>query len=210
MSEHLPTVSPTTMTVGWRQLRSAALSALRWGWPITPGAHLGPDRRWHGCQDARWLCPIQDNWQHTPLTTAEQVEQIWSQAPYGVLLVCGQGVDVLELPHRMWGLLSALAPGDPVVPIAETGVPPRFLVFTASGPGTLWGDLALTRVRLHAAGAWVALPPTHVHFLTPQRWWNPPPDRESPQLRPAQQVQEVLVTALLASGLGTGTDDDED
>lgn len=209
MSERPATVSPTTMTVSWRQLRSAALSAIQWGWPITPGTYLGPDRCWHGRQDAQWLCPAPDNWQHAPLTTAERVEQIWSQAPYGVLLVCGQGVDVLELPHRMRGLLSALT-GAPVVPIAATGVPPRFLVFTASGLGTLWGDLALTRVRLHAAGAWVALPPTHVLLLSPQRWWNPPPDHESPQLRPAQQVQDVLVTALLTSGLDTGTDDDED
>jgi Bifunctional DNA primase/polymerase, N-terminal len=216
MSEHPPRLSSpsvqgsTAMTAGWRELRSAAISATRWGWPVVPGTYLGADRHWHGRDTAMRLCPIQDTWQDTPVTDPKRAEEIWGQQPYGVLLVCGRGVDVLELPHRMRGLLCALAPGGPVVPVAATGAPPRFLVFTATGPGTLAGDLTLAKVRLHGAGAWVALPPTTVGFLFPQRWWTAPPEHGRTRLRPAQPVQDVLVDALLASGLGTGTDDDEE
>jgi hypothetical protein len=38
-------VSRAGMTVGWMDLRSAALSATRRGWPITPGTFLDTDRR---------------------------------------------------------------------------------------------------------------------------------------------------------------------
>ena len=38
-------MSRAGMTVGWMDLRSAARSATRRGWPITPGTFLGTDRR---------------------------------------------------------------------------------------------------------------------------------------------------------------------
>jgi hypothetical protein len=200
-------MSSPAMTVAWIELRSAALNAVGWGWAVTPGTYLGADRHWHGRDNAQGLCPIQDTWRDTPLTTPERAEEIWSQHPYSVLLVCGLGVDVLELPHRMRELLPALPDG---VPIASTGAPRRWLVFTATGLPTLSPDLDVAGVRCHGAGAWVALPPTTVQFLTPQRWWTGAPrERGITVLPAAEQVQQVLVEALLASGIGTGPDDDE-
>ncbi|MBV9141231.1 MAG: hypothetical protein JO115_09985 [Pseudonocardiales bacterium] len=61
----------TAMTLGWLELRDAALNAARRGWPITPGTFLGPDRRWCGRDGAKALCPVQDTWQEEPVTAPE-------------------------------------------------------------------------------------------------------------------------------------------
>jgi len=76
------------MTVGWRELRSAAVRATGRGWPVVPGTYLGSDRRWHDRQDATRLCPLSDTWSETPVTDPDQAHEIWSDQPYGVLLVC--------------------------------------------------------------------------------------------------------------------------
>jgi hypothetical protein len=199
----------TASRVGWRELRVAALSATRWGWPVTPGTFLSPDQRWHGREGARRLCPIEDSWRENPVTDPAEAYEVWSEHPYGVLLVCGRGVDVLELPHRLFGLLPAPEVGQ--VPLATTATPPRrWLLFTATGSGALSSELASATVRLHGAGAWVALPPTTVEFLTPQRWLEPPQHPSTRRLRTADEVQHGLLTVLLRSGLGTGPGDDEE
>lgn len=201
------------MTVAWRELRWAALSATRWGWPVTPGTFLGADRRWHGRGDAQALGPVQDMWRQAPVCDPARVEEIWTRAPYGVLLVCGQAVTVLELPSRFIGLLPALQPGlrsgESVVPVVVTGSPPRFLVFTATDSDVLLPELILAGVRLHGAGAWVALPPTSTELVLIQRWWTRPVEGQ-PRLCPGTGVQRLLLAALLDSGLGTGQSDDDD
>ena len=197
------------MTVAWRELRWAALSATRWGWPVTPGTFLGADRRWHGRGDAQALGPVEDTWRQAPVCDPARVEKIWSQAPFGVLLVCGQGVTVLELPYRFIGLLAALQPGEPVVPVVVTGSPPRFLVFTATDSDALLPELILAGVRLHGAGAWVALPPTSTELVLIQRWWTRPGEGQ-PRLCPVTRVQQVLLAALLGSGLGIRPGDDDE
>jgi Bifunctional DNA primase/polymerase, N-terminal len=199
----------TALTVGWIELRDAALNATRWGWPITPGTFLGTDRRWHGREDATGLGPISDTWRDTPITDPAHAQAIWSQQPYGVLLVCGRGVDVLELPHRVFGLLPA--PEVEQVPLAATATPPRrWLLFTATGSGALSSELAQAKVRLHTAGTWVALPPTTVEFLSPQRWLQPPPQNPSTRrLRTTDEVQHGLLTLLLRSGPSRRANDDE-
>lgn len=200
-------MSGPAMTVDWVELRDAALNATRRGWPVTPGTFLGSDRRWHGREEARMLYPIQDSWRDTPVTDPAHVHEIWSQQPYSVLLVCGRGVDVLELPHRVFGLLPA--PEVPQVPLAATAAPPRrWLLFTATGSGALSGELASVGVRLHTAGSWVALPPTTVEFLAPQRWLDPPQSPSTRRLCTADEVQHGLLTLLLRSG--RRADDDTD
>lgn len=195
------------MTVAWMDLRSAALSAIRRGWPVTPGTFLGADQRWCGRQDATELCPVSDTWQHSPITTPGDAYEVWSEHPYGVLLVCGRGVDVLELPHRLQGLLPV--PEVPQVPVVATARPERWLLFTATGSGALADDLILAKVRLHTAGDWAALPPTTTQFLAPQRWVEPPPRGGIQHLPTADEVQAELITALRASRLNTEIDDDE-
>jgi Bifunctional DNA primase/polymerase, N-terminal len=189
--------SSTGITVGWRELCNAAVRATGWGWPVVPGTYLGADRRWHGRQDTPGLCPISDTWRDTSITDPEYAHEIWSQHPYGVLLVCGLGVDVLELPSSMLGVLSALQSATPVIPVAITGSPPQFLVFTATDPGTVLPDLQ--EVHLHGAGSWIALPPTATELVLMQRWWTTPAEGELPLL-PTQ----VVLDALRSAGLGVG------
>jgi hypothetical protein len=195
-------VSSTTMAVGWRELRSAAVRATGRGWPVVPGTYLGTDRHWHGRDHATRLCPISDTWSDTPLTDPDQAYALWSEQPYGVLLVCGRGVDVLELPHRMMGLLSVLQSVVPVVPVAVTGSPPRFLVFTATDSEFLLP--ALRQVHLHGEGAWVALPPTATEVVLRQRWWRSPPED---QLQLPLLPTQVVLDALLSSELGGDEDE---
>ncbi len=201
------------MTVTWTQLRRAAFNATRWGWPVVPGTFLGADRRWHGRQDAQALGPVQDTWRQAPVSDPARAEEIWSQAPYGVLLVCGQAVTVLELPYRFIGLLPALQPvlpsGEPVAPVVVTGSPPRFLVCTATDSDALLPELILAGVRLHGAGAWVALPPTSTELVLIQRWWTRPAEGQI-RLRPVTGVQQVLLAALLGSGLDIRPGDDDE
>lgn len=192
-------MSRTEMTVRWKELRQAALSATRRGWPVVPGTFPGADRRWHGRHDATRLCPISDTWPDTSVTAPEHAEQLWSQHPYGVLLVCGHGVDVLELPLPMMGLLPALG----VTPVALTGSPPRFLVFTSTDADFLLPEVTPTGVRLHGAGSWIALPPTSTELVITQRWWTTP--LEDQPLLPTQ----VALDALRNADAGWPEDEEE-
>jgi hypothetical protein len=137
----------TTMTTAWLDLRDAALSATRRGWPVTPGTFLGTDRRWHGRADAQALCPVEDTWRDTPVTDPAQAWKIWTHEPYGVLLVCGREMTVLELPVTLIGLLT---PTEPVFPVVVTGSQ-RLLVITATDSDTLLPQLTEAGARLHGA-----------------------------------------------------------
>jgi len=190
------------MTVAGWELRDAAVRATRWDWPVVPGTYLGSDRHWHGRQDATRLCPLSDTWSETSVTDPDQAHEIWSDQPYGVLLVCGRGVDALELPHQMMGVLTALTGAQPVAPVALTGSLPRVLVFTATDSDFLLP--ALRQVRLHGAGAWIALPPTATELVLRQRWWTTPPKGEPPLL-----PTPVVLDALRNSGTGWPDDEDE-
>jgi Bifunctional DNA primase/polymerase, N-terminal len=196
----------TTMTLEWLELRNAAISATRWGWPVVPGTFLGPERHWHGRDNAAALGPIVDGWQSAPVTNPDEADQIWSQHPYGVLLVCGRGVDVLELPRRIKPL-SVFRTGGLVLPIAVSGPPMRWQVVVATGSGALLPELARASVRLRGAGAWVALPPTPVAELFTARWIAL--GTASTPLVDADAVQQVLRTALVSSGPVTSPDDDD-
>jgi hypothetical protein len=145
-------------------------------------------------------------WQDNSVTTLGQAQRIWSEQPYSVLLVCGRGVDVLDLPSRLEGLLPA--PEVPVVPLATTSPPRRWLLFTATGSTKLFGELEQLGVRLHGAGTWAALPPTAVAFLRPQRWLNSPQHPGIGRLRTADEMQDALLQALWHSGLALGPGED--
>ncbi|MGB6163709.1 MAG: hypothetical protein WBF75_14285 [Pseudonocardiaceae bacterium] len=156
-------------TTTWLDLRDAALGATRRGWPVTPGTYLGTDRRWHGRDNTQTLCPIQDTWADTPITDPTQAGDTWTHAPYGVLLVCGHTVAVLDLP---------ITKADP-----ETTLSPR---------------LAQAGVRLYGAsgtGAWVALPPTTTGVVLVQRWFTSPAKNQT-RLPHTAWVQQILLTAL--------------
>lgn len=195
----------TEMTTAWMDLRRAALSAIRRGWPVTPATYLSTDQRWCGRQGACTFGPVSDTWQHTPVTTPGDAYEVWSAHPYGVLLVCGHGVDVLELPQRLVALLRA--PEVPQAPVVATR-PERWLLFTTTGSKTLTGDLVVANARLHTLGDWVALPPTTTQFLVPQQWVEPPP-RSTGVLPTTDEIQAGLIAALARSRFEAGMVDGE-
>jgi hypothetical protein len=116
-------------------------------------------------------------------------------------------VDALELPEELGALLPDAALAQ--LPVAVRPPIPRWLLFTATGSGVLSGALAQAGVHLHTAGSWVALPPTTVEYLSPQRWLTPP-QPSTDGLRDTETVQHALLTALLRSGLGTGPGEDDE
>ncbi|MFN2495724.1 MAG: bifunctional DNA primase/polymerase, partial [Pseudonocardiaceae bacterium] len=129
------------------------------GWPIVPGTH--PHRgRWYGRPGAAELGPIADDWPDAAITDPELALTVWTGRPYGVLLVCGQGVDVLELPAPTASTLRTVSRDGVGVPIAVVFPPPCWLVFVTSG-APLRPDLAALDVTLRGAGDWVAQ--AHVH-----------------------------------------------
>ena len=145
------------------------------------------------------LCPISDTWQNIPVTDPEHAREIWSQHPYGVLLVCGHSVDVLELPYRIMGLLSAFTGEGLVAPVAVTG---RHRSFSCSRPpiGTsccpLRGGAPARGWLLDCAIS------TPTDLVLTQRWWTTPV--EDQLLLPTQVVLDTLRST------GTGLDDEQE
>jgi hypothetical protein len=177
----------------WTELQDAAVAAAKRGWAVTPGTYgLGIPDRWFGREGATELGPIEDGWAQAPITCPEQARQVWTNRPYGVLLVCGHGVDVLELPARLardaLPALAGTALGGPVAAVH----PARWLLFVASGAGLLPKLAAWPLVALHGPGCWVPLPPTN---LGPARAvWHVAPDEQ--RLPESEPVQHMIVAAL--------------
>ncbi|HWR48393.1 MAG TPA: bifunctional DNA primase/polymerase [Pseudonocardiaceae bacterium] len=114
----------------------------------------------------------------------EQAEEVWTRLRHvGVLLVCGRGIDALEVPFRVTELLPALEERGLAVPVATALPPSRWLLFVATGSGTLRSDLAAASVQLRGIGEWVTLLPTTLGGYPPLQWTAAPPRR--PQYLPA-------------------------
>jgi Bifunctional DNA primase/polymerase, N-terminal len=178
-------VSPTSAGVAWTQVRDAAVSAVCRGWPVVPGTCC-PDEL--GFSE---VGPLEDTWDLAPVTDPERAHEIWTrQRSLGVLLVCGRGVDVLEVPFRVAELLPGLGLG---VLVATALSPSRWLLLVATGSGTLRPELAAASVRLRGIGQWAALPPTALGGYPPIRWKQAPPDVPLPRV---DEVQRVLAEAL--------------
>ena len=169
------------------RIRDAAIDAVRRGWPVVPGT-CRPDEI--GFAE---VCPLEDTWDIAPVTDPDHAQDIWTRQPYGVLLVCGRGIDALEVPFRVAELLPTLGLA---VPVATALSPSRWLLFVATSSGTLRSDLAAVSVRLRGTGQWVALPPTTLGGYPPIRWTVAPPEGRDIRLPGADEVQPVLAEAL--------------
>jgi hypothetical protein len=179
--------------LAWTELRDAAADAVARGWPVVPGTYgLGIEGRWFGREGASELGPIEDGWAQAPVTDRDQAQELWTNRPYGVLLVCGRGVDVLELPARLaQDALPALAGPGLAGPVAVAH-PARWLLFVASGAGLLPKLAAWPLVTYRGAGSWVPLPPTDLG-LGRAAWHRAPDGQRLPE---SQTVQHMVITAL--------------
>jgi hypothetical protein len=65
--------------------------------------------------------PATDTWDTAPITNPQTARQVWMAQSWAVLLVCGRGVDVLELPWTVAQLLPVLAGRGLRVPVATVG-----------------------------------------------------------------------------------------
>ncbi|MGH3719378.1 MAG: hypothetical protein ACRDRI_11185, partial [Pseudonocardiaceae bacterium] len=74
---------------------------------------------------------------NAPVTDPDHAWGIWGRKASGVLLVCGRGIDALDVPFRVIELLLALADADLTVPVATAPAPSRWVLFVATGSGTL-------------------------------------------------------------------------
>lgn len=181
--------------VGWTEIRDAAVAAAGRGWPVVPGTFRSGDGGWYGRGGATELLPINAaRWETAGITDPEQAMDLWTHRPYGVLLVCGHGVDALELPSEVAELLPALAGRGLAAPLAAVFPPPRWLLFVATGSGhSLLPKLAMAGVVLRTRGDWVALPPTNLGYAR-ARWRAEPPAEQG--LPDCAEVQQVLADVL--------------
>jgi hypothetical protein len=179
-------------------LRDAAVAAVSRGWPVVPGTYpVGAGERWYGRVGATGLGPLEDAWEISPLIEWNQAHAVWAHYPYGVLLVCGQGVDVLELPTRL--AEAALATLDVLGLTGPIAVlpPARWLVFAASGSGPLPRLAAWPSVVYRGPGCWAPLPPTDLGHA-PARWHVAPEPGVS--LPPSQELQHAVIDTLEGGG----------
>lgn len=181
-------------------LRSVALSLADHGWPVVRGTYR-EGAGWQGRPGRADLLPLDENWLDCWTVDVDQVAEWWSHLPYSVLVVCGEGVDALEVSGRYGArLLAALAGAGLTAPAMLT--PGGGLVlFVRTDPRAV----ALVSATVRTLGHWVAVPPTGQEPDRNQRGyqWVPglSPDRVAwrlPRLKPVYQV--IVSTVTTAAG----------
>lgn len=186
--------------VDWTAIRDAAVVAATRGWPVVPGTHTrGVSGRWYGRERSSGLCPVDDNWREQGITEWSEAHAVWTRRPYGVLLVCGRGVDALELPTRLaQDVFPALGEAGLAGPIVALH-PARWVLLLASGPGLVPKLGAWPSVTYRGPGHWVPLPPSDLGH-TRARWHVRPPTDEPLTLPPSTAVQAAVIDALGGGG----------
>ncbi len=143
------------------ELRAAAMAYTGHGWPVLRGTYLanaeGGPPRWCGRSDAVGLRPVDDDWVAASTVRAAEAARWWSQAPYNVLVACGQGVDCIELPsptaRRLITVLHEAGLRGPAM-LTPIGTLVLF-VQTHRGPRPM-----LVSASLRSTDSWVPVPPT--------------------------------------------------
>jgi hypothetical protein len=176
------------------------------GWSVLPGTyHDGVS--WRGRPGAVGLCPVDGDWASIGTPGAGEIARWWVREPYSVLLVCGRGVDCVELPSMSgvsagWILAALSAAG--VCPPAMFAPMRRLVLFVRTPSGAC---PFLVSASLRSAGSWVALPPTGQYVGrhgNPGYRWAPgrSPDQlgsESDWSLPELVVVNEVITATVAA-----------
>lgn len=115
----MDTGSGAARGVAWMEVRDAAVRAVHRGWPVVPGTCRPDDLGFSQ------VCPLEDTWDSAPITDPEHAEELWTARRHvGVLLVCGRGIDALEVSFRVTELLPVLGERGLVAPTTLGGYPP--------------------------------------------------------------------------------------
>lgn len=193
-----PPDRPTEVGDRLNKLCSVASVLADHGWPVVRGTYSEAGA-WRGSPDCQRLQPIDKDWQTAWTFDVDQVAKWWSREPYSVLVVCGQGVDCLEVAARYTArMLPALAQAALFAPamLTPTGKLALFVQTDHRAAG-------LASANLRGLGAWVGIPPTSHHADMGARGyqWVPglSPDRlgwRLPKLRP---VYEVIAATAASS-----------
>ncbi|MGH3694151.1 MAG: bifunctional DNA primase/polymerase [Pseudonocardiaceae bacterium] len=188
--------------LAWTEIRAAAVDLARHGWPVLPGTYrLAEHGAWLGKRGAAGLEPAAPLWQLATTTDPEVALEWWTRRPYSVLLACGTGVNAVEVPatHGQRAL-ARLLPSERS-PVAATPFS-SWLFFVRGNGEPLRPELAANaHGQLHAAGAWLPLPPTAREGV-PYRW-KVPPSGVGWVLSASANVQRVLVESLARPASGT-------
>ncbi|MGH7510979.1 MAG: bifunctional DNA primase/polymerase [Gemmatimonadales bacterium] len=192
----MSTIESTTPGVAWTAIRDAAVAAATRGRPV-PGTYTrGVTGRWYGREGATGLGPADDHWQKQGITEWSDAHAVWTRRPYGVLLVCGRGVDALELPTRLaQDVFPALGAAGPIVALH----PARWVLLVASGHGPAPKLGTWPSVTYRGPGHWVPLPPTGLDH-TRARWHVRPPLDEAVILPASELVQRTVIDTLGGGG----------
>ncbi|MGH3533467.1 MAG: bifunctional DNA primase/polymerase [Pseudonocardiaceae bacterium] len=144
---------------------------------------------------AAGLRPVTAQWQGTGTTDPDRAEATWTRRPFSVLLECGRGVDVLELPGRLAerAVLGLTAAG-PACPVPVLLYPARWLLLTATGDGPIPEFLPWPGASYRGAGTWVPLPPTDLGQCRAR--WHTDPTELTGDLPETEQVQRVVAAAV--------------
>lgn len=188
-----PDGCPARATIQRLRLRRAARTYVAHGWPLVVGSRLCGDRFscGLGCQTVSChpLSCRPDAPVAPALSRPVDVEAIWRESPYSVLLSTGDRFDVVDVPAH----IGALARDPLLGPVAVTPIG-RWMFFVRPG-APLRPELAsLSDVVLHSDGSWVPAPP--VRLPRGRVRWIVTPSETKWRVPNAERVQAILVETL--------------
>jgi hypothetical protein len=202
------------------RIAAAARAYGRHGWAVSPGAWWDESTDRYRC--GRADCPIRSahpveepirtvaqegrpagrcrvSADHHASANPRQIDRMWAQEPYPLLLPTGEAVTVIDAPHPIaraaaGRLLRAGLSAPIAVPVRG-----RLQLFAGRAPDSVLpqAEVSTAGVLLHGRGSWVALPPSGLR-TGPVRWVRTPTD-VGWSLPPFELVVEALQRAVEAA-----------
>lgn len=184
-------MSSTELPDTWRgafriELRAEAIGLASRGWPIMPGSYPGTPG-WSGPE------PVLDGWDSATVLDVRHVGQLWTRAPFSLLVATGAIVDAVEVDDAL-GRHAARLLREADQPAPIIAMPNGQWLFLTTAGRQLPPVLAQRPgIRQHAEGSWVTLPPTPLEHGVVH--WRVKPDVWGRRLPQAGAVHGVLARA---------------